>query len=765
MEIIFFSAPAFIFVFLSAQMRTLLFLFFLFMNGIAFSQKLLQGTVLDAKTNLPLEAATITLLPVNNSTLTDVRGRFVFSKNFSAASFLQVSSIGFETKNIPVSSFRSNETIALDPQKAQLENVTVTANAGKEYQTISKMDIKMRGVNNSQEILRIVPGLFIGQHQGGGKAEQIFVRGFDCDHGTDINVMADGMPVNMSSQAHGQGYADMHFIIPETVENVDFQKGPYNAAKGNFTTSGFVDMKTKNGLNNNLVKLEGAMFDTYRVLGMFNLLNEQAKAKQQSLYLASEYAYSNGYFDHPQNYQRFNFFAKFNSKLTDKTYLILTASTFSSKWNASGQIPDRAITSGMIGFYGAIDSTEGGETARSNINAALITTSKNGSFFKNQFYYSNYYFDLHTNFTFYLNDPVNGDQIRQKENRNLLGYNGSYHHQSNIGSAQMNTEVGINIRQDLINNAELSHTKDRFTLLNRLMYGNITETDAAAYISETIKINEKLSINAGIRFDQFINQYQDHLKKDSLFKANAAILSPKISFYYQQNNAAQFYLNLGKGFHSNDTRVCVAEAGKKISPAAYSADLGTILKPAKNLLLQAAFWYLFLQQEFVYNGDDGSPQPSGRTQRTGFDISVRFEPLKSIYMDADINYAHGRFVDELKGQNYIPLAPVWSSTGGITYKNKSGWNGSLRYRWLADRPANENYSLTAVGYFVNDLVLNYTKKKYELGVTVNNIFNLRWKETQFDTVSRLKNEAAPVEEICFTPGTKLAAKLSFSIFF
>jgi len=746
-------------------MRIFFFFIFLFMNGIAFSQKLLQGTVLDAKTNLPLEGATITLLPVNSSVITDERGKFVFSKNSIAALSIQISSVGYENKIITISSYQQNAAIILNPQKAQLENVTVTANAGKEYQTISKMDIKMRGVNNSQEILRMVPGLFIGQHQGGGKAEQIFVRGFDCDHGTDINVMTDGMPVNMPSQAHGQGYADMHFIIPETVENVDFQKGPYNAAKGNFTTSGFVDMKTKNGLNNNQMKFEGGMFDTYRVLGMFNLLDEQAKAKQQSLYLASEYAYSNGYFDHPQNYKRFNIFTKLNSKLTDKTYLILTASSFSSKWNASGQIPERAVVSGVIGYYGAIDSTEGGETARSNFNAELITTSKNGSFFKNQFYYSNYYFDLHTNFTFYLNDPVNGDQIRQKENRNLFGYNGSYHQQTNIGSVQMNTEAGINIRQDLTNNSELSHTKDRFTLLNRVMYGNITETDAAAYISETIKINENWSINAGIRFDQFINQYQDHLKMDSLFKANAAILSPKISFYYQQNNASQFYLNLGKGFHSNDTRVCVAEAGKKILPAAYSADLGTILKPAKNLLLQAAFWYLFLQQEFVYNGDDGSPKPSGRTQRTGFDISVRYEPMKSIYMDADINYAHGRFVDEAKGQNYIPLAPVWSSTGGITYKNKSRWNGGLRYRWLADRPANENYSLTAVGYFVNDLVLNYTKKKYELGVTVNNIFNVRWKETQFDTVSRLKNEAAPVEEICFTPGTKLAAKLMFSIFF
>lgn len=747
------------------MMRKLLLFLFILSNFSAFSQQTIRGVVLDSVTNLPIEYATVTLLPNNVNTTTDERGKFSFINNLGKVVSIQIASIGFETKTIAIVSFKSSEPLILSHQKTSLQNVIVTANAGQEYKTISKMDIKMRGVSNSQEILRIVSGLFIGQHQGGGKAEQIFVRGFDCDHGTDINIMSDGMPVNMVSQAHGQGYADMHFIIPETVENVDFQKGTYNASKGNFTTSGFVDLKTKNGLSNNLLKLEGGMFDSYRALGMFNLLNEHAKEKKQSWYVASEYAYSNGFFDHPQDFKRFNFFTKYNGKISNSSYLILTASTFNSKWNASGQIPDRAVESGLIGFYGALDSTEGGETSRTNINAQFVTTFKNSSFIKNQFYYSNYYFDLHTDFTFYLNDPINGDQIRQKERRNMLGYNGSYHQQSNIGSSQLNSEIGVSVRQDFTTNSELSHTIDRYTLLNRQMFGNIIETDVAAYINETIKVNESFSINGGLRIDQFFNQYKDHLKNDSLFTAKAAIISPKISFNYHKNNTTQFYLNLGKGFHSNDTRVSVIENGRKVLPGAYSADLGTIIKPAKNLLIQTALWYLYLDQEFVYNGDDGSPSPSGKTNRKGFDFSIRYEPIPSVYVDADVNYAHGRFIDEAKGQNFIPLAPVWSSTGGITYKNKNGINGSLRYRWLSDRPANENNSIIASGYFINDFVLNYTQKKYEIGLTVNNIFNVKWKETQFDTLTKLKNETSPVEEICFTPGTKLAAKLSVSIFF
>ena len=750
---------------INAFMRILPLFIFCLISNLCFSQQQIIGTVLDSKTNLPLEGVRITLMPSTINTLTNERGQFIFKLKSYSDTAVSISAIGFETKVIEKSVLKNNSVILLSSKPIQLKDIKVSAKPGQEYKTISKMDIKMRGVNNSQEVLRLVPGLFIGQHQGGGKAEQIFMRGFDCDHGTDINIITDGMPVNMVSHAHGQGYADMHFIIPETIENIDFQKGPYNAAKGNFTTSGYVDLKTKNSLTNNQVKLEGGMFDTYRILGMFNLLNDKAKEKQQSFYIASEYAYSNGYFDHPQHFNRFNLFIKYTGKVSNKTSLIITASTFNSKWNASGQIPDRAVATGLIGFYGAIDSTEGGETSRSNINAQFITTFNNGSFIKNQVYYSNYYFDLHTNFTFFLFDSINGDQIRQKESRNLFGYNGTYHQTSRIGTKEIITEAGINCRQDLTINSELSHTKDRYTLLNRVMYGDITETDVAAYINETILLNKKLTINAGIRFDQFINQYNDKLKNDTLFKANANILCPKLNINYHLSNQAQFYLNIGKGFHSNDTRVVVAENGKNILPPANGVDFGTIVKPAKNFLIHAAFWYLYLQQEFVYNGDDGTPQPSGKTKRTGFDFSFRYEPFNAVYIDADVNYAHGRYTNEMKGMDYIPLAPVWSSTGGITYKNKNGINGSLRYRWLGNRPANEDYSLIATGYFINNLVINYTQKKYEIGLTINNIFNTKWKETQFDTVTRLKNEHTAVDEICFTPGTKLTGKLSFNIFF
>ncbi|WP_121356753.1 TonB-dependent receptor [Flavisolibacter nicotianae] len=753
----------------ASLLRAVFFLLFLGLSGRVFCQSQLKGIyIVNADTKVPVQDAFVQNEDASFNASADENG-FVSFRNLPVSSLqLLISRIGFEVKRVAVDTLTGTNNTAiiyLNSKVSSLQEVQVKATAnGGIFKTISDLDIHLRPINNSQEVLRMVPGLFIGQHAGGGKAEQIFLRGFDLDHGTDINISVDGIPVNMVSHAHGQGYADLHFVIPELIDKVNFNKGPYFADKGNFTTAGFVEFKTKDYLENNFVKLEGGQFNTFRGITGINLLKSTGDRRNQSLYFAGEASYSDGYFDHPQNFSRFNGILKYHGSVSPTSTISASITGFTSKWNASGQIPDRAVESGMIDFYGAIDSTEGGKTSRYNANVELLTNLHNGGAIRNQVYYTRYKFELYSNFTFYKEDPVNGDQIRQKEDRNIYGYNGSYRKEYFFGNIKTETNAGVQLRYGDINNIELTRTKDRVVNTAEIMRGDIHELNAGAYWSQRFSLSKKLDVTGGLRADYFTNQYNDKLTAQVL-STNSAIVSPKLNVNYKLNDKVQLYLYNGRGFHSNDTRVAVRQDGKKVLPPAYGTDLGGIFKVGRNLVLQSALWYLWLDQEFIYVGDEGVVEPGGKTRRYGFDFSARYEVLNNLYADADISLANPRALEVDKANSYLPLAPRFTSVGGLTYRKELGWNGSLRYRYMADRPANEDNSVIAKGYFVTDAAINYTKRNWEAGIAIQNLFNVKWKETQFDTESRLQNEPAPVSEIHFTAGTPFFARASFTLFF
>lgn len=736
-----------------------------FLTTVAFSQIAIQGRVIDKNSREPLELAYVHWSNTSQGVITNKQG--YFSLNKSAAendSALIVSFIGFATKAIKTA---GNSPVVIEMEKGpvSLQEVVITPQStAASFHTISKIDLNLQPVRSAQDILRTVPGLFIGQHQGGGKAEQIFLRGFDIDHGTDINVTVDGLPVNMVSHAHGQGYADLHFLIPELTGNVDYGKGPYYTQYGNLGTAGYVSMNTVNSLDKSTVKLEGGQFNTMRGLAMIDLLSKRQKQKGTNAYVASEFLYSDGPFESAQHFKRFNLFGKFNTQLGNSNKLTLIASTLNSDWDASGQIPERAVKSGLIDRFGYIDNTEGGYTNRTNASARLTSYLSPNTTWENQAYYSNYNFNLHSNFTFYLNDPVNGDQIRQREGRNILGYHSKLSHETNLGTWNLQSLYGAGVRHDQTRNTELSHTINRNTVLDYAQLGNIRETNAFAYADQSIEKN-KWRFNVGARLDYFNFHYFDKLSADQSPGQQKVIVSPKLNIQYTLNTKTQLYLKTGKGFHSNDARVVVFNRGYDILPAAYGADLGVLLKPSRNLLVNVAAWYLYLQQEFVYVGDEGVVEPSGKTRRIGIDLSARYQFNNWLFADVNANLAKPRSVEEAKGENYIPLAPTFTSTGGLNWQLKNGVNGSLRYRYMHDRAANEDKSTIAKGYTVTDLSLSYTKKKYEIGLAIENLFNVKWNETQFDTESRLKDEPDPVSEIHFTPGTPFFARMKLAVFF
>ena len=331
-------------------MRKILFFFVLLHSIAGIAQKgTIEGFITDSETRSPLIGANINI--DNKGENTDQFGRFIIPNINPGTYELLASYIGYKTEIIQVE-VKKNTTnqIAVTMKKAGLDLAEVKIGGKKSsgLNSLHAVDILLRPVQSSQDLLRFVPGLFIAQHAGGGKAEQIFLRGYDIDHGTDIAIGVDGIPVNMVSHAHGQGYADLHFVIPETVEKVDFDKGPYFTNKGNLATAGFVDFRTIDYLKENSIKLEAGQFNAARLVGMLTLFKKENIKTKQQLFVASEYFRSDGYFDSPQNFHRFNVMAKYNATIGNQSQLTIIASHFDSKWNASGQVPDRAVQDGTI---------------------------------------------------------------------------------------------------------------------------------------------------------------------------------------------------------------------------------------------------------------------------------------------------------------------------------------------------------------------------------------------------------------------------------
>ncbi len=736
--------------------RVILLSLLLMLNN-AYSQQF-KGVIVN-ENNQPLEEAYIYNL--RSLSHTHSSGNGVFTLDYSAVGdSVRVGLLGYKTFTMVLnaSNFKTATRIVLEEKVFELKEMVISETLNP-VSTISRMDIKTNPVNSSQEVLRKVPGLIIGQHAGGGKAEQLFLRGFDIDHGTDISISVDGMPVNMVSHAHGQGYSDLHFLIPETISKLDFGKGPYYANHGDFTTAGYVDFFTRDYLAESSVTISVGQFNAIRTLGLFNLLEN---TQNKNAYIATEYLATDGPFESAQNFNRLNLFGKYVSFLPNNDKLSVTISKFTSRWDASGQIPQREVDNGSISRFGAIDDTEGGQTERSNFNVAFDKHISDNSMLKANAFYTHYAFELYSNFTFFLEDPINGDQIRQKENRQIFGINTVLKNNTFLGQTPVVLTSGLSLRHDIVTDIELSKTLNRKTTLQNLELGDLNQTNMSVFTNAEFEF-DKWRVVPALRLDYFNFLYNDKLQPTYKTQSETkTVISPKLNFYYDASTNLQMYLKSGIGFHSNDARVVVRQLGNDVLPRAYGMDLGTIWKPFPSVILNSAIWYLFLEQEFVYVGDAGIVEPSGKTERYGLDFGIRYQFYDWLFFNSDFTLTHGRSKEEPKGQNYIPLAPNFTVTGGLYVNELAGFSGGIKYRFIDDRPANEDNSIVANGYFVTDFNANYNLKDITLGIVIENIFNTEWNETQFATETRLKNEAQPVEEIHFTPGIPFSLKGSLT---
>lgn len=743
--------------------RFLLLFSMLLLSKLGFSHGI-NGIVIDQESQ-GIHNAKVSLIGSVKSSTTNSLGEFVLTDIHLGDSIL-IESQGYQKRFFLIdneSYFEKNALFQLFENATELSEVRVTGNRTALTQS-ANINLTLQPVRSAQELLTLVPGLFVAQHAGGGKAEQLFLRGFDIDHGTDVALSLDGMPVNMVSHAHGQGYADFHFVMPEVVDKVNFEKGPYDVTKGDLATAGSVDFQTREQLTKSFISGEYGMFHHKKITAGIKVLENQ----KNNAYFAADYLQTDNYFESPQDFKRINFYGKYTGIISPNFKITVSASTFQSSWNASGQIPTRAVESGMISRFGAIDNTEGGNTSRTNIQLGVVQKINASSSLKSDFFFSAYDFSLFSNFTFFLEDSINGDQIHQYENRKIYGGKSEY---KKTISLKENTTFsftgGGGFRFDDINNIGLAQTIGRTQLRNQVQLGNINETNLFGYVSGKLEIN-RIVISAALRGDNVTFYYND--LKDSVYQPKSlsrTVLLPKVSLLYNATDNVQLYLKSGVGYHSNDARVLLSNnnLNKKALPLALGTDLGTSWKLTKNLLFNGALWYLLSEQEFVYVGDAGVVEPSGRSQRFGFDAGLTFQPAKWLFLYSNLNYSHARSVAEPKGENFIPLAPVFTSDGKVQLNFKRGIFTTLSYRYMADRAANEDRSVLAKGYFVNDLTIGYQRKSFVVTAIVNNLFNVKWNETQFLTESRLKDESQSVSEIHFTPGTPFSCRLQVKFMF
>jgi outer membrane receptor protein involved in Fe transport len=716
----------------------------------------LRGVVRSTERDQPVGGATVVSLggAERVSSTTGPDGSFRLTLPAGATHLVAVR-LGFAPDTVAVGG-REAVVLELRPAPLSLDALVVSGERGYSAASsavIREVDVRLRPRDSSQELLRLVPGLVIAQHAGGGKAEQIFLRGFDADHGTDVAISVDGSPVNMVSHGHGQGYADLHFLLPEVVERVEVRKGPYDARDGDFATAGAVHFRTRDRIEAPVAGARAGSFGTARLLGMVPFGGDATRAGG---YLAAAGIRSDGPFERSQGYHRLNLFGKLTAPVARAAEVVVSASGFHSRWDASGQVPERAVASGLISRFGAIDDTEGGSTGRYDASVALRSRAGGRDAWEVRAFAARYHFRLFSNFTFLLRDSVNGDGIEQTDHRYLAGAHGSWSRRAEMLRTPATWTAGAGVRSDFAD-VMLADQRER-TRLGERVDARVAQSDLFGFVQQELELSSWVRLQLGVRGNLFRFHVRNTLAEVEGVPPLASgtewrgIVSPKASLALRATRSTSLFANLGSGFHSNDARdVLDARHTDRVLPRALGTEVGVRHTWSRGSVA-AALWRLDLQSELVYVGDEGIVEANGRTRRTGVDLEGRVRLLPWLWADADLNLARGRFRDLPPGENRIPLAPPRTSTGGLTVRDLGAVEGGVQYRHVASRPANEDGSVRAHGYAVWELFGGYRLGDARLFAVVDNLLDVEWNEAQFDTESRLRGEPVGISELHFTPG-------------
>jgi hypothetical protein len=570
-------------------------------------------------------------------------------------------------------------------------------------------ELNARPVARPGEVLEAVPGLIVSQHSGEGKANQYFLRGYNLDHGTDLAITVDDVPVNMRTHAHGQGYADLNWLMPETINSLEIRKGPYFADEGDFASAGNLHIGLIDSVPKAIAQITAGSFGYRRIFGI-----DSAKLGAGTVLIAGETGSYDGPWVNPDDMRKLNGMVRYTQGTALDGFSV-TGMAYSNKWHSTDQIPQRAVP--LIGRFGSEDPSDGGNTSRFALSARIAGTDDAGSWKANAYAVKSQ-LDLFNNFAYFLRNPVLGDQFHQHDDRVMTGANASRTLNGTLAGLPMQTTFGVQTRYDAIDIALTDTFQRRF--LSNVRSDKVGEGSLGIYAENTVRWVDWLRTTVGWRGDYYQARVDSIFDPNNSGAASAGIGSPKFTVVLGPFNKTELFASLGEGMHSNDARGATitedpTDPTTKLSAAPLlvrtkGAEVGVRTKIFPGLNSSLSIFLLDQDSELVFNGDAGDTSASRPGRRYGLEWTNRYRPASWIDLDADVALSHARFVgfdseqavvyaslagfpDAQIGNapgNYIPNAPAIVASAGITLGERAGPFGTLRWRYLGSSPLTED---------------------------------------------------------------------------
>jgi hypothetical protein len=684
---------------------------------------------------------------------------------------------------------------------APLDTITVVATGVSNMGAASAGDVSREQLATQPllrpaALLENVPGLIVTQHSGEGKANQYFLRAFNLDHGTDLATEVDDMPVNFPTHAHGQGYTDLNFLIPELAADLHYKKGPYYADEGDFAAAGTVRIGLLNQIPSAVTVGYGK--DGYRR----GLVTGSTSVAGGTLLGAGEIYHNDGPFDVPDDYNRLNGVLRYH-RGTDTDSWTLTGMAYSGKWNSTDQVPQRAIDAGLIGRFGSLNPTDGGVSSRSSLTFNRVKTTDSDQV-QLSAYAVRYKLNLYSTFTYYLKDPMNGDQMLQRDDRVAYGLKASKTWYPTIAGFPMSNLVGVQARVDDIRDVGIFPTLQRQVIGTR-QDADVLESNGAVYAESSIRWFPQLRTVAGLREDQFDFDVKDkminrdgtcNVGSDPLGCATgnkrASIFSPKLGIVLGPWARTSYFINLADGYHSNDARGVTRGGADPNTPTvtpltrAFSSEVGLSANIVPGLTTTLDLFRLKLESELVFSGDAGVTSPSGATTRSGLELGNTYQINRWLSAELHAAVTRARFDHDAPPDDlgcgdaarslpcspapaivgrYIPNSPTNVIDASLTAQRDSGWFGTLRARHFGEAPLVEDNSARSPAYTTVDAQIGFKKSDdWLVALDVFNAFNVKWNDIEYYYVSRLQHAAAPQPDYIVHPGVPITARLHFQYF-